>query len=365
MDDRIFIISPDSKEPTAVEAVSFSDLGVKERRDLQEWIIRNPGILGEDLLVITTEFAQFNKSSKRLDILALDRDGKLVVVELKLDAAGTWADLQAIRYAAFCSTMTMTDVIQALAKSDGCSDEEAGAKITEFLRREPGELDSHPRIILAAGSMDDQELTSCVLWLWKFGVNITCIELTPYRIPEGGRVILVPRIIIPLAEAKKYLVSVARKEATQSQESRQVTALAQFWKGLAKEFNNLGLPFKATGRSRSLYMQVRVGCGRIHYEWLIRKSESILQIALHCEQHDRAANLAIIEHLVPHEAEISAGIPLKFEIGPWGRKWAHAQLMLPYEGDLPNGALIPEAARVMKVFIERTWPILKGHVLKA
>src|SRR5690348_4083303 len=54
----------------------------------------NPSMLGEDLLIVSSEFRKFDKSKVRPDVLALSRNGQLVIVELKRDAAGTSADLQ-------------------------------------------------------------------------------------------------------------------------------------------------------------------------------------------------------------------------------------------------------------------------------
>jgi hypothetical protein len=58
----------------------------------------------------------------------LDKSGCLVVIELKLDLSRTFADQQAIRYAAFCSTMTMDQVIAAMSAFHKCSDDEAAQK---------------------------------------------------------------------------------------------------------------------------------------------------------------------------------------------------------------------------------------------
>ena len=77
MREPIYIIDPMTKQPKRVEPVSFQEIGIKERSDLEEWVINHPDILGEKLLVITSEFSGFDKSSKRLDILALDEDGVL------------------------------------------------------------------------------------------------------------------------------------------------------------------------------------------------------------------------------------------------------------------------------------------------
>src|SRR5207245_1778874 len=113
MTDSLYTVDPAKKLLGAVEPVSLSEIGIRERADLEAWICNEPRVLGEDLLVVTSEFARFDRSDKRLDVLALDKDGVLVVVELKLELTGTPADQQAIRYAAFCSTMTMADAVEA------------------------------------------------------------------------------------------------------------------------------------------------------------------------------------------------------------------------------------------------------------
>ena len=188
MSDAIYVIDAKTKSPVRVERVGFAEIGVKERADLEAWVLAHPELLGERLLTITSEFDRFDRSSKRLDVLALDEDGALVIVELKLDIAGSHADLQAIRYAAFCSTMTMADVVTAYASHHSLTGPHAEQAIRQFLGvDELPELGNRPRVILAAGSMDDQEITSCVLWLRGFGVDITCVELTPYRMPSTGR----------------------------------------------------------------------------------------------------------------------------------------------------------------------------------
>ena len=111
MSELLFIVDPVSKQLSPVEPVSFADIGVKERQDLEAWVTSHPLVLGEELLVITSEFDRFDRSDRRLDVLALDKNGYLVVIELKLDLSHSFADQQAIRYAAFCSTMTMDQVV--------------------------------------------------------------------------------------------------------------------------------------------------------------------------------------------------------------------------------------------------------------
>ena len=50
---------------------------------------RQPRHLGEDLLIIGKEFSGFDRTNERLDLLAVDEDGKLVIIELKRDHTGS------------------------------------------------------------------------------------------------------------------------------------------------------------------------------------------------------------------------------------------------------------------------------------
>ena len=89
---------------------TFSELGFKEKEHLQEWLAGNPEALGEDLLIIQKEFAGFQDTNERLDLLALDKHGNLVVIENKLDDSGRDVTWQVLKYASYCSSLTKEDV---------------------------------------------------------------------------------------------------------------------------------------------------------------------------------------------------------------------------------------------------------------
>lgn len=89
---------------------TFKESGILERQDLERWVENHPEILGEDLLALTPEYDRFDKTNERLSLLAIDKDGKLVVVELKKDDSGKSVEAQTIRYAACRSTRTLADI---------------------------------------------------------------------------------------------------------------------------------------------------------------------------------------------------------------------------------------------------------------
>lgn len=121
--DSIYLVKELSKELQEIAPVTFSDIGIKERKDLQPWVAAYSRILGEELLILDTEYSRFTNSGRRVDLLALDKQGFLVVVELKLEMEQSHAELQAIRYAAMCAQMTMDDVVDTLVHSDNTNRE--------------------------------------------------------------------------------------------------------------------------------------------------------------------------------------------------------------------------------------------------
>ncbi len=212
----IFVISDNLGEIERVESSSFVALNVWERTYIQEWVRRHPEILGGDLLIVSMEFDRFLGSRDRLDLLAVDRKGNLVVVELKRNPSADYADLQSIRYAAMISTMTIEQLLPYYAdyhernSGERVSKEELRAKILEFVEIEEfEELSSQPRIILCSEDFS-QEISTTVLWLRGFGLDIACVRLTPHSLED--KLILVSEKIIPLRETEQYVIGVQEKE---------------------------------------------------------------------------------------------------------------------------------------------------------
>jgi hypothetical protein len=149
-----------SATPKPVDPESFADLGVLEVQHIEKWLAAVPEVLGEELLVVTTQFAGFDKTKERSDILALDRAARLVVIELKRDVSGSRQDLQALRYAAYCATLSLDDLLDLYARHHSTAGvklttDDALAKFEQFVTE--GGLDSvdedtRPRIMLVAKS---------------------------------------------------------------------------------------------------------------------------------------------------------------------------------------------------------------------
>jgi hypothetical protein len=154
-----------------LEEKRFSDLNLREREHLQEWLANQPDALGEELLIIQKEFDGFADTRERLDLLALDKDGQLVVIENKLDDSGRDVAWQALKYTAYVSSLTKTQIIDIYQQylERYCGGGNAAGQICEFLEVE--ELDevvlnpgNDQRLMFIAANFR-KEVTATVLWL--------------------------------------------------------------------------------------------------------------------------------------------------------------------------------------------------------
>lgn len=215
------LFAVDGEVLTEQKALNFSDLNWRERSDLQRLVRANPAVLGEDLLIIAEEFGDWRDAKRRIDLLALDRNGQLLVIELKRTDDGGHMDLQALRYAAMVSAMTFDQVVETysanrLGSKDATSDGlDARSVVAEFIGASETEssieISSRTRIILASKNFN-VEITTTVLWLNSFyGTDIKCIRITPYKL-EGKEYLDVQQVI-PLPEAQDYQVKIREKEA--------------------------------------------------------------------------------------------------------------------------------------------------------
>lgn len=96
---------------------TFAEARMMERRDLQHLLKADISVLGQDLIVLAEEFGKFGGANRRIDLLCLDREAKLVAVEHKRTKDLGHMELRGIRYAAMISSMTLERAIQAHVRS--------------------------------------------------------------------------------------------------------------------------------------------------------------------------------------------------------------------------------------------------------
>ena len=215
---QLFRINPENRESKRIEEVDFASLGFQERRDIQEWVAANPGILGEGLLVIGKEFSGFDRTDERLDLLAVDADGRLVIIELKRDDTGADAHWQAIKYASYLNRATAENIVSMLAEYGELSESEAADRLLQHLNADDfNALNNDQRIILASHRFAP-EVTSAALWLNEKVPGedlITCVQLTPYRDEAANSLYVQANTIIPVPGVDEYVIGIGDASTAQ------------------------------------------------------------------------------------------------------------------------------------------------------
>lgn len=213
-----------------VAETTFANEKLHERQDLQRLLKADISVLGDDLMVVAEEFGDWEDSNRRIDLLCLDRDARLVVVELKRSDDGGHMELQAIRYAAMVSSMTFDQLTAAHARYAGLDLVGAAAALLDFLGRDnetDAALSEDVRIVLVSGNFS-REITTAVLWLNRQGLDVTCYRMKPHRV--GAEVLVDIQQLIPLPEAADYETKLrAQRQETQRVETGRKAIFRRFW----------------------------------------------------------------------------------------------------------------------------------------
>ena len=270
------LIQVEGSERQLLEPVSFD--GRLSEKELEDYVVENPGLAGEDLLILGRQLHDFAEDQDRLDVLALDRDGEVVLLELKTSETFRVTDLQALAYAGAYADRPTEDLAETLRRSvekaepsspllvntglgPSASLDEVKEQIVEHVA-----LDSfdewrpskHVRIKLIAPNFP-QRVLKTVKWLGDvYGMPIEAIEVRLYE-DNNGRYQLTFERLLPLPTEEAFDMTVRWTEDRQRSENvtrrrrpRVLPLLVE--NGILKEGDRLWLRKEALGPGkRDLY----------------------------------------------------------------------------------------------------------------
>lgn len=317
-----------------LERQRFADLHLRERDHLQEWLVNMPDALGEELLILQKEFDGFAETRERLDLLALDKDRRLVVIENKLDDSGRDVVWQALKYAAYCASLTKMQIIDLYqAYLNRWSErEKADDKLREFLDVEdmdevvlnPG---GEPRLILIAANFR-KEVTSTVLWLLKHNVQVQCFRVVPHGFEDDLFVDL--QQIIPPPDAADYMVRMAAKdseeETTQGAYQRTQETRYQFWTQALEGLRVRGLArFENISPSKEYWLGCATGVSGCRFQLIFSRREIGVELAI--ARPEAEHNKRIFDQLAVRRQQIEDAFGVALD---WRRMDEHKSSIVGY-----------------------------------
>ena len=322
---------------TALSEHSFAEAGFNERTHLQEWLVKNPQIFGEDeeeLLIIQKEFSDFDDTRERPDILALDKSGSLVIIENKLDDSGRNVTWQALKYASYCSQFTKPDIENIYQTYLGEA-EDAKKKLIDFFGEDYEKMSlnsgkSTQRIILVAAKFR-KEVTSPVLWLANFGLNIQCFQISLHK--QDETLFFDMKQIIPIKEAEEYMIGIAKKNQEEKSQNDRYTLNTRFWDRLlpkVKAIKDFDL-FKGRNGTKGNYISVSSKIEGVYYRFSI--SKSCCRAELYIDTGNQERNTKILDMLQKEKDGIEKIADNKYQ---WqnDNKYRCAFIRLNMEGNI-------------------------------
>lgn len=344
----MFILNETANTVSPLQKRSFTSLKLSERNHLQKWILDHPEMLGEPLLIITEEFDGWNETRERLDVLALDEKGQLVIIENKLDDSGRDVVWQAMKYAAYCSSLSKAEITKIYADYLGPDEaSKAEAKIAEFLGHEDFsdvEINegSNQRLILTAAKFRP-EVTATALWMIDHQINIQCMRITPYSLE--GKILLNVEQVIPPQEAKDFMIKISQKKSEEQQDKSRntdwVIKRKRFWNKLTQALTGEARAlFQNRTASLDSWMMGSTGISAVSHTFNFHKNRLRYQISI--QKPEGAENSRIFEALYSQKEAIETDFGHALEWKPLdGRKACRIQY--DNELDCENEDNWPEA----------------------
>jgi hypothetical protein len=323
-----------------LEEKRFSDLNLREREHLQEWLANQPDALGEELLIIQKEFDGFADTRERLDLLALDKDGQLVVIENKLDDSGRDVAWQALKYTAYVSSLTKTQIIDIYQQylERYCGGGNAAGQICEFLEVE--ELDevvlnpgNDQRLMFIAANFR-KEVTATVLWLREHRIDARCFKVVPYVFGDELFVDIQP--VIPTPEAADFMIGMAEKETeargAQGEQKSRHKLRRDYWEMTLDALKEAGdTLYQNISPGKDHWLSAGSGLRSCPYALIFAKSE--IRVEFTFGRADATENKWLFDRLIEKKDEIETAFGHEIE---WlrldNKKASRLQFGRPCEG---------------------------------
>lgn len=306
----MYVIDKGSNRITPLTTRTFKAEGLEERNHLQEWMAYAPIVFGEDLLVIQKEFDGFDGTSERLDLLALDKEGDVVVIENKLDDSGRDVTWQALKYASYCSTLKKEDIRgiyqQYLDKFEPGS--KADQKISDFFDgRDYKDIvlneGAKQRIILVAARFR-KEVTSTVLWLTNYNLRIQCFKVGLFR--HNEQLFLNMEQILPTPDTAELVISMASKtqEVLAAQKEGRISAeqRREFWTYFLGRVQGRSPLFSSSAPTTAQWLGTGLGMSGVSLNLVVTSSNCRVEIFIN--RGDKAENKLCFDELLKERAVI-------------------------------------------------------------
>lgn len=216
----VFAIDESGGRFVGLESIPLDDIS---EREFEKLIKENERFLSEDLIIIGEQESFPEVGGDAVDLVALDKEGAVVVIEIKRGRTPSDVDFQALKYAAYLATLSPEELAQRATRFFEEEENRSLRKHLADLGLEMGEgdidlasllyqrfgaeteykhetyqerLNSTQRIIILAEDFDTR-IGMVITWLADVGIDIRGMQYTQFRMGKK-RLFQVIQVIPPL-----------------------------------------------------------------------------------------------------------------------------------------------------------------------
>ncbi len=204
---RVFSVEPDGGF-TEYEQLPFETDHAEA--DLEQWLEANPDGILEDgpLLIIGRQVP--TDLGKSIDLLGVDREGNVVVVELKRDRTPRDVVAQALEYAAFAAKLDAVALEGVLGEYRPDEPRGLAEQHREYFDQSEAVAFNKDQRIVIVGQQVTPEIRQTALFLGSKGIPVTCVEFTFFQAAGGGR-LLSQEIVVGAEHARPQATAMPKK----------------------------------------------------------------------------------------------------------------------------------------------------------
>ena len=212
----------DNKMPKNVPS---KDIGLEKR--LHDWLENDISMLDDKLLVIGREVESHDR--QKIDLLCIDRDGALVVVEVKRRRTPREVAAQALDYASWVKDLK-ADQIKEIADEYLDSDGPLETAMERKFKAQPDTLNESHRSLIVAEEID-ASTERIVRYLSELGVPINVATVQAFQDESGQEMLAQVFLVEPeVARYRARASSPKRRSAAEMQELANANRLGDLYR---------------------------------------------------------------------------------------------------------------------------------------
>ncbi len=188
----IFKLKMQGQDISHAELIEASKTDLELEQHLQGWLEQSPWAIAQEPILLIGKHATASVEDRAIfpDLLGIDKDGNIVIIELKKGKSPREVVAQILEYAAWASELS-DESIQELAShylsthADHKDKQFIDAFCETFEAEELPPLNQRLRMFIAAEQITPPISRVCRFLRMSHGVDVNCIEFSIYRTDSG------------------------------------------------------------------------------------------------------------------------------------------------------------------------------------